>query len=145
MQLDNSKLLEAFKALPWNTLIQLFIGLNLFDLLVGYAKSLKIKERAGYLDLIAHFSVALLVVGTYPYLSLIGTGKDTLVTFYLINYAISIVQGLAELGIPVPEGVVGVLNKLKSQEGNYKQDSHPADMPKGGKPEPEEKGQSPPK
>ena len=119
MQLDNALLYQEFRNLPYNTLIQLFFGLVIFDIITLYAKSLKLKEPLASYQLVTHLLVIILVTVSYPYLALLGIFKDLLVSFYAVHYALSSIQNLNELGAPVPEVIVEALTKLKSKKPSH--------------------------
>ena len=119
MQLDNQLLYQEFRNLPYNTLIQLFFGLVIFDIITLYAKSLKLKEPLASYQLVTHLLVIILVIVSYPYLALLGIFKDLLVSFYAVHYALSSIQNLNELGAPVPEVIVEALTKLKHKKPSH--------------------------
>jgi len=116
LQLDNYQLRHEFRMLPYNTLIQLFFALIIFDIISAYAKSLKTNDKLQPYALITHLLIIILVVGSYPFLSLIGYLKDVLVTFYALHYAINAIQNLGELGAPIPEALLETLTTLKTKK-----------------------------
>lgn len=53
----------------------------------------------------------------YPYLDIYGLSgmADTLLIFYILFYAISIVENLGEMGIPIPEWLRKYIYKLSDE------------------------------
>ena len=96
-----------------------FLGV-LIDILTGFLKSLvnkKTTSSKGIGGLIKHTTLLLVVCMLYPLCDIYGASgmADTLLIFYILFYAISIVENLGEMGIPIPEWLRKYIYKLSDE------------------------------
>ena len=111
---------EHFEKLIDNPVFFAFFLIILIDILTGFLKSLVNKETEsgkGISGLIKHSTLLLIMAILYPYLDIYGLSgmADTLLIFYILFYAISIVENLGEMGIPIPEWLRKYIYKLSDE------------------------------
>lgn len=104
-----------------------FFLIVITDILTGFLKSLIAKNTTsskGISGLIKHSTLLLIASVLYPYLDIYGAGgmADTLLIFYILFYAISIVENLGEMGIPVPMWLKKYIYKLSDEYREGKND-----------------------
>lgn len=110
-----------------NPIFFAFFLIVLADIITGFLKSLIIKtteSRKGISGLIKHSTLLLIMAILYPYLDIYGLSgmADTLLIFYILFYAISIVENLGEMGIPVPVWLKKYIYKLSDEYREGKSD-----------------------
>lgn len=111
---------EHFTKLIDNPVFFAFFLIVITDVLTGFLKSLIAKKTSsskGISGLIKHSTLLLIASTLYPYLDIYGAGgmADTLLVFYILFYAISIVENLGEMGIPVPVWLKKYIYKLSDE------------------------------
>ena len=111
---------EHFEKLIDNPVFFAFFLIVLIDILTGFLKSLvnkKTTSSKGIGGLIKHSTLLLVVCMLYPFCDIYGASgmADTLLIFYILFYAISIVENLGEMGIPVPEWLKKYIYKLSDE------------------------------
>lgn len=118
----HTELIKQFNNMLDDKMIILFIWLVIADIATGMTKSFlakttnkKLNSSKGLSGLIKHLIVIFLVITIYPYLLAMGFADPArmLVVFYILNYAVSIIENLGEAGIPVPSFVKKYLAKLQ--------------------------------
>lgn len=112
--------LEHLTKLIDNPVFFAFFLIVITDILTGFLKSLIAKNTTsskGISGLIKHSTLLLIASVLYPYLDIYGAGgmADTLLVFYILFYAISIVENLGEMGIPVPVWLKKYIYKLSDE------------------------------
>ncbi|MBC1921985.1 phage holin family protein [Listeria grayi] len=123
MIIDNLALLQQFRGLLNDALVQVFVFAVLFDIFTGIAKGLagkKSNSTKGLLGIVKHMLVTILVLIAYPYMKLLGLNEFAVsfVVFYIVVYAISITENWGQLGLPLPNFVKSRLDKLKNLSDN---------------------------
>lgn len=118
---------EHFVKLIDNPVFFAFFLIVITDILTGFLKSLIAKNTTsskGISGLIKHSTLLLIASVLYPYLDIYGAGgmADTLLVFYILFYAISIVENLGEMGIPVPMWLKKYIYKLSDEYREGKND-----------------------
>lgn len=118
---------EHFVKLIDNPVFFAFFLIVITDILTGFLKSLIAKNTTsskGISGLIKHSTLLLIASVLYPYLDIYGAGgmADTLLIFYILFYAISIVENLGEMGIPVPTWLKKYIYKLSDEYREGKND-----------------------
>ena len=118
---------EHFEKLIDNPVFFAFFLMVLIDILTGFLKSLvnkKTTSSKGIGGLIKHTTLLLVVFMLYPLCDIYGASgmADTLLIFYILFYAISIVENLGEMGIPVPEWLKKYIYKLSDEYREGKND-----------------------
>ena len=118
---------EHFEKLIDNPVFFAFFLIILIDILTGFLKSLvnkKTESGKGIGGLIKHSTLLLVVCMLYPFCDIYGASgmADTLLIFYILFYAISIVENLGEMGIPVPVWLKKYINKLSDEYREGKND-----------------------
>ena len=119
--------LEHFVKLIDNPVFFAFFLIVITDILTGFLKSLIAKNTTsskGISGLIKHSTLLLIASVLYPYVDIYGAGgmADTLLVFYILFYAISIVENLGEMGIPVPVWLKKYIYKLSDEYREGKND-----------------------
>lgn len=119
--------LEHFEKLIDNPVFFAFFLIVLIDILTGFLKSLvnkKTTSSKGIGGLIKHSTLLLVVCMLYPFCDIYGASgmADTLLIFYILFYAISIVENLGEMGIPIPEWLKKYIYKLSDEYREGKND-----------------------
>lgn len=118
---------EHFEKLIDNPVFFAFFLIILIDILTGFLKSLvnkKTTSSKGIGGLIKHSTLLLVVCMLYPFCDIYGASgmADTLLVFYILFYAISIVENLGEMGIPVPTWLKKYIYKLSDEYREGKND-----------------------
>lgn len=108
---------EHFEKLIDNPVFFAFFLIILVDILTGFLKSLvnkNTRSSKGIGGLIKHSTLLLIVCMLYPFCDIYGASgmADALLIFYILFYAISIVENLGEMGIPVPVWLKKYIYKL---------------------------------
>ena len=111
---------EHFARLIDNPVFFAFFLVVLIDVVTGFVKSLvnkKTTSSKGIGGLIKHSTLLLVVCMLYPFCDIYGASgmADTLLIFYILFYAISIVENLGEMGIPIPEWLKKYIYKLSDE------------------------------
>lgn len=111
---------EHFEKLIDNPVFFAFFLIVLADIITGFLKSLvnkKTTSSKGIGGLIKHSTLLLVVCMLYPFCDIYGASgmADTLLIFYILFYAISIVENLGEMGIPVPVWLKKYIYKLSDE------------------------------
>lgn len=119
--------LEHFARLIDNPVFFAFFLVVLIDVVTGFVKSLinkKTTSSKGIGGLIKHSTLLLVVCMLYPFCDIYGASgmADTLLVFYILFYAISIVENLGEMGIPVPVWLKKYIYKLSDEYREGKND-----------------------
>lgn len=119
-----------FQSMEDNPLIWLFVWAVIIDIVTGFAKSLVTKRTTstkGIAGLIKHGVLTLVILTLYPMLDANGMSKagDTFISFYILYYAVSIVENWGQMGLPLPSWVKPYIYKLNDdyKKGNNK-DEH---------------------
>lgn len=118
---------EHFEKLIDNPVFFAFFLIILADIVTGFLKSLinkKTTSSKGIGGLIKHSTLLLVVCMLYPFCDIYGASgmADTLLVFYILFYAISIVENLGEMGIPVPVWLKKYIYKLSDEYREGKND-----------------------
>lgn len=118
---------EHFEKLIDNPVFFAFFLIILIDILTGFLKSLvnkKTESGKGIGGLIKHSTLLLIVCMLYPFCDIYRASgmADTLLIFYILFYAISIVENLGEMGIPVPVWLKKYIYKLSDEYKEGKND-----------------------
>lgn len=100
-----------------NRLIWLFVWVVVADIVTGFAKSLVTKRTTstkGTTGLIKHGVLILVILTLYPMLDANGMGHagDAFVSFYVLYYAVSILENWGQMGLPLPDRVKQYIYKL---------------------------------
>lgn len=103
-------------------IIVIFTWAVVCDIITGISKSIMAKHtknmtisNKGLQGLITHGVVVLLVLTLYPIASAMGFHTQVLfiIAFYAVIYAVSILENLGEMGIPIPSFIKNHLAKLQ--------------------------------
>lgn len=103
-----------------NPIFFAFFLIVLADIITGFLKSLIVKtteSSKGISGLIKHSTLLLIMAILYPYLEIYGLSgmADTLLIFYILFYAVSLIENLGEMGIPIPEWLRKYIYKLSDE------------------------------
>lgn len=109
--------LMHFQNMEDNRLIWLFVWAVIVDIITGFAKSLVTKRTTstkGTTGLIKHGVLILVILTLYPMLDVNGMGSagDAFVSFYVLYYAVSILENWGQMGLPLPRWVKPYIYKL---------------------------------
>lgn len=104
-------------------LFKILIVLIVLDIISGLIRATINKEldsSIGLEGLLKHMLVIITIGIVIMFTPALGLGilGDTFVVFYIIQYAISMVESFERLGLPVPKGLKKFL-KDKQEEENY--------------------------
>lgn len=118
---------EHFEKLIDNPVFFAFFLIILIDVMTGFVKSLVNKETSsskGIGGLIKHSTLLLIVCMLYPFCDIYGASgmADTLLVFYILFYAISIIENLGQMGIPIPTWLKKYIYKLSDEYREGKND-----------------------
>ncbi|OYS48830.1 holin [Limosilactobacillus reuteri] len=117
---------QHFQGMKDNQIIWLFVWVVIIDIVTGFAKSVithHTTSSKGTAGLIKHGILLLVTLTLYPMLELNGmkNAADTFVGFYIMFYAVSIIENWGQMGLPVPEWLKKYIYKLSDQ---YKEEQH---------------------
>nr|DAH38755.1 MAG TPA: holin [Caudoviricetes sp.] len=103
-----------------NKIVWLFVWIVIADIVTGFLKSLvtkKTSSRKGTDGLIRHGALLLIIITLYPMLDINGfrSAGDALIIFYVLFYAVSIIENLGQMGVPVPDFVKQYICKLSDE------------------------------
>lgn len=119
-----------FQSMEDNPLIWLFVWVVIIDIVTGFTKSLVTKRTTsakGITGLIKHGVLTLAILTLYPMLDVNGMSKagNVFISFYILYYAISIVENWGQMGLPLPSWVKAYIYMLSDdyKKGNNK-DEH---------------------
>lgn len=112
--------IAKLQSLVDNKFIFVYVWAVMGDIMTGFVKSLTHKSTnstKGLNGLFKHAALMLLILTLYPVLDLLewSTMANTFLTFYILFYAVSIVENLGQMGIPVPAWVKQYLYKLSDE------------------------------
>lgn len=116
--------MEHLHMLVDNKIVWLFVWIVVADIITGFLKSLvtkKTSSRKGTDGLIRHGALLLIIITLYPMLDINGFRSvgDTLIIFYVLFYAISIIENLGQMGVPVPDFVKQYIYKLSDEYNHH--------------------------
>jgi len=100
--------------------VNLLLALMLFDILTGIVKSAvnkKLSSTIGIAGLLKHTLVGMTMIAVSLLAPLYGVEEyaKMLVLFYCLQYALSIVENWALIGLPVPEFLYQILEKVSKK------------------------------
>lgn len=112
--------IHRFQSMVDNKLIWLFVWAVVIDIFTGLIKSLvvhKTTSRKGTDGLIRHGALLLIILTLYPMLDANGFGSagNAMVAFYITFYAVSIVENLGQMGVPLPADIKKYIYKLSDE------------------------------
>ena len=112
--------MEHLHMLVDNKIVWLFVWIVVADIITGFLKSLvtkKTSSRKGTDGLIRHGALLLIIITLYPMLDINGfrSAGDMLIIFYVLFYAVSIIENLGQMGVPVPNFVKQYIYKLSDE------------------------------
>nr|DAY25563.1 MAG TPA: holin [Caudoviricetes sp.] len=118
MHITLDEFITRYYELLGDVYIHVFAAVILLDILTGLGKAWVTKSlnstigRGGVLE---HLLVMVLGISLYPYLNLIGFDEIAkgFVIFFVASYGISVVENLAEIGVPIPKWVRTRLEKIR--------------------------------
>lgn len=115
--------IQHFHMLVDNKIVWWFVWIVVIDIVTGFLKSLVTKQttnRKGTDGLIRHGILLLIILTLYPMLEINGfaSAGNTLIMFYILFYAVSIIENLGQMGVPVPEFVKRYIYKLSDEYNN---------------------------
>lgn len=118
-----------FMSMEDNALIWLLVWAVIFDIITGFAKSLvthRTTSSKGTEGLVNHGVLLLVTLTLYPLLDICGFKKagDTFVTFYVLFYAVSIIENWGQMGLPLPSWVKPYIYKLSDDYKKKGPDVH---------------------
>ena len=124
-------LLQNMRSMVDNKMIIVFLAVIMLDIFTGYTKSFlatdtmaKTQSTKGLNGLIKHGLVILIILVLYPLMTAIGyeSYANIVVGFYILNYAISILENLGQAGIKYPSWLKNKLGKLQDDYDHGKED-----------------------
>ena len=106
-----------FQNMEDNRLIILFVWVVIIDIITGFAKSIVTKRTTstkGTAGLIKHGILIIVILTLYPMLDVNGMGNagDAFVSFYVLYYAVSILENWGQMGLPLPSWIKPYIYKL---------------------------------
>ena len=124
-------LLQNMRSMVDNKMIIVFLAVIMLDIFTGYTKSFlatdtmaKTQSTKGLNGLIKHGMVILIILVLYPLMTAVGyeTYANIVVAFYILNYAISILENINQAGVPYPSWLKNKLGKLQDDYDHGKED-----------------------
>ena len=125
---------QHFEKMVDNKIIWLFVWAIIIDIGTGFAKSLvshKTTSSKGTAGMIKHGVLLLIILTLYPMLDINGfkSAANAFTIFYILFYAVSIIENLGQMGIPIPQEVKKYIYKLSDDyEKEHDKDEHNHDQ-----------------
>lgn len=118
MHITFNEFINKYYELFGDVYIHAFAAIILLDILTGLGKAWVTKSlnsTIGRRGMLEHLLVTVLGISLYPYLNLIGFDEIAkgFVIFFVASYGISVVENLAEIGVPIPKWVRTRLEKIR--------------------------------
>lgn len=118
MHITLDEIITRYYELLGDVYIHVFAAVILLDILTGLGKAWVTKSlnsTIGRRGVLEHLLVMVLGISLYPYLNLIGFDEIAkgFVIFFVASYGISVVENLAEIGVPIPKWVRTRLEKIR--------------------------------
>lgn len=109
-----------FQGMEDNRLIWLFVWVVVADIVTGFAKSIvthHTTSKKGTDGLIKHGVLLLIMLTLYPMLDISGmkSAANAFTVFYVLFYAVSIIENLGQMGLPLPEYLKKYIFKLSDE------------------------------
>lgn len=98
---------QHFQGMEDNWIIWLFVWVIIIDIITGTARSLVTHHTTstkGTSGLIKHGILLIIILTLYPMLDINGmkSAGDTFTMFYVLFYAVSIIENCGQMGLPIP-------------------------------------------
>lgn len=108
---------QHFQGMEDNPIIWVFVWAIIIDIITGFAKSIlshHATSNKGTDGLIKHGVILLIMLTLYPMLDMNGMREaaNTFVFFYILNYGLSILENLGQMGVPFPKEAEKYIYKL---------------------------------
>lgn len=118
MHITLDEFITRYYELLGDVYIHVFAAVILLDILTGLGKAWVTKSlnsTIGRRGVLEHLLVMVLGISLYPYLNLIGFDEIAkgFVIFFVASYGVSVVENLAEIGVPIPKWVRTRLEKIR--------------------------------
>lgn len=118
MHITLDEFITRYYELLGDVYIHVFAAVILLDILTGLGKAWVTKSlnsTIGRRGVLGHLLVMVLGISLYPYLNLISFDEIAkgFVIFFVASYGISVVENLAEIGVPIPKWVRTRLEKIR--------------------------------
>lgn len=116
---------QHFQGMEDNWIIWLFVWVIIIDIITGTARSLVTHHTTsteGTSGLIKHGILLIIILTLYPMLDINGmkSAGDTFTMFYVLFYAVSIIENCGQMGLPIPAWLKKYIYKLSDE---YNDDS----------------------
>lgn len=123
--IDIEVITNAYREIFTLPIYHAFLLAVLFDILVGSAAALTrgdYKSNVGTNGVLKHIVVAVIVLIVCPYLSIMGMQHygTAILMYYIVNYAISILETLSQSGVPFPDWVSVLFEDLQEKSNQVK-------------------------
>lgn len=119
------QMLKTIQNLLNSRYIQAFLLLVLMDILTGIFKAIynkRLNSKIGLNGLIRHTLIMIIVINIATFLPLFeyGVVARSIIVFYCFQYAISIIENIISMDVPVPDFLKNSINILydKSNRGD---------------------------
>lgn len=111
-------LFNHLRSLAHSPYMQILIWLMVVDIASGYAKAFKLRKfdsKVGTNGLIRHFLVVtvMVLIGTYARALGFNHVSITACSFFIANYAISVVENWEALGLPLPDMIKPFFSQMR--------------------------------
>ncbi len=118
MYIGVPEIVQQYYLLSRDVLIHGIVIVILLDILTGMVKAFvqhKLNSSVSLQGLVKHILIIVLLTTVYPYLIFIGYEEvaGTIILFFLLGYATSVVENLSAMGVPFPKDIVKRLEKAK--------------------------------
>lgn len=121
-------LYQAFKNLYHSMLLWGLVTLISLDIITGILKAGvkgKIDSKIGLKGMIKHTTIIILVLlmGVVARLINIQWVSQSFCIYYILQYVISMLENLDEMGVPFPQWLKNIFNRMEKEynEGSFKQ------------------------
>ena len=105
----------------FDTMLKILIAMMVIDYLTGISAAVYRKElcsRTGFNGLLKKAVILCIVACGHLLGDMMGVSeiRYTVIGFYIANEGISIIENAADLGVPLPQKIIDILDKIKEEE-----------------------------
>lgn len=115
--MENFTIVESIKSLNDNVYIHIFMVSIMMDIFSGIVKAVKQKRlnsSVGLNGMLRHLLIIFVVMVFCIYMPILGLEKYVVwvIGYFVLQYVVSIIENLGEIGVPLPENLKDIVYKL---------------------------------
>ena len=109
----------------WSPVLTMLVTVVIIDYVTGIAAAAVKKElssKKGFVGILKKFVIFAIVALSAAFDRLLPATHDAVkamvCTFYIANESLSVIENAGEIGLPLPKGLIAVVEKLKGEAEN---------------------------